>query len=289
VGKWLSKMQSEGCGVFSYDPESHPCHEVAFPIERQAWQAEIEALVRRGDIEPDWYVKQIEQRFTKDEVASAPLFWPIHTGKTPDVPNSKDGRWDLTCVTRVDGSRICNKCGVGGVVASPLRIPAGSLNKLSKFARLDVQHDQFLLISEELAESLSSETGADLPLKEIEATGGGRLKMKWFQLDPQVAVPVEAIRDVRFVRKPCPKCGAIFIEQPTLTLDTYHTIEKRVLDRRPLPPVVNSPFWEGSLDRAEDGTVRVMPWRRVWFRGDLGRVLMRMKVPRLELTPIIYT
>ena len=101
---------------------------IGVPIEDGVWRTEVDAGLAAGVLDPEWFAEdRIEQIYTAEEIASAPLFWLVHMGRTISFPMRGDNIAGITHFTDVDESAACATCGAGAAQSGPLRLPAAEL------------------------------------------------------------------------------------------------------------------------------------------------------------------
>lgn len=266
---------------------------VAFPFDDERWLVEVKKAARAREIAGDWQVDKILQEYSEADVAEAPLFRFVHTGGQPMVATGRTHRLDLSHVTEYSSENACKRCGAGARQIAPLRFTAGALNKLTTgFATLSVAWCELVLISQTLRNEIKDSIGVKLPLRELEVSAprGARLREKWWQLDADEVVAPEHLESRRLVEQRCALCDGVRVENPPeagFVWGGYWLAEKS-LGSSKAPPVVRMPYWEGDLDMAPGGGVRLAPYRSMLFRGDVARWLMTKGITKLFFTPIIW-
>jgi len=261
---------------------------VGIPLEDAVWRDEIDAAVAAGTVSNEWSKCSIDQIYTPDEVASAPLFWMVHMGRSIRFPMGKDNIAGVTHFMDVDDSKACLACGVGAVQSGPLRLPAAELNKAGRFGSLYIGDDTFFIISRTLGVAWREAVGEPLPLRGVDMIGAASPKEPWYQIDPTFILPDRILGEHRMTRSVCPTFGGLQVEgSPDVPSGGYFTANAALRDIA-LPPVLLSCFAGGELLRYADGQVKQIPTRQLLVRGDVGRALATFKVRGLDLIPIIW-
>lgn len=294
-GELLREWASRGYRVGRYKAESSV--EVLVPIDDTAWRQDLDAAKQSGHVDT-WRAAWIEQKYSDQEHAEAPLFRLNHTGYDINFPSTK-GFSGVCHIADVDVSNACAsdyaaegkvyKCGAGARQSSSLRLSGRELDKAGRFASIWIGSNTFFLLSQSLVDQLEKECGA-LPLRPIEPLKTVP-KEQWWQLDPQQLLPLAACRAPRAALVKCPGCGAArltYEREPDQPVGPYYGVTRELADM-PLAPVVFSPFWGGWLSFLKDGRVASFPERDMWVRGDVGRALAAKKIKGLDVIPIIWS
>jgi hypothetical protein len=282
----LTRWRAAGCSVSPHDEAKGV--DVCIALPSDSWRAALHAAATEGVISPDWSEEQIRQVYAPDEIAQAPAFRLFHTGRNLLTSRGEDPIHGVCHITSVDLSAACDHCGAGARQAGPLVFPPSELNKSGRFASDWHAGMAFFLATESLLSELEQTGQSVRPLRPVEASGRTSAKEQWWQLDSELAIPLSCVQEARFARKSCPGCGAIRLEAEGDAFGGYfRIIRSQWGDLRP-PPIFRSPFWDGVLERFQDGRVVSFPQRELWLRGDFARSVNSANVPGIELMPVVF-
>jgi hypothetical protein len=244
-----------------------------------------EAAVREGVLKK-WQRSNIEQSYTSVEIASSKLFSFVHVGRSINIPQGKDDILGISHITTYDLRDACSECGSGAVQQSGLHVPASELKKCGSFASLFIVSNEFVMTSKSLLDDLAISCRESIESRTVIMSGSSKGE-RWDQLDPSWTFPIEACSERRYSRIGCAECGAIRLQQDDLLGGGQIIVKEHMLSRLKLPPVMLSPYWDGVVERFEDGRLISVPSRRMWFRADLAHHLSRARIRGLELTPLL--
>jgi hypothetical protein len=241
-----------------------------------------------ADIVSRWERASLVRHYTPDEIATAPLFSFVHVGRHINLPMGPGGVSGVSSIVEISLDRACGQCGCGAHQVGPLHVSGAELNKTSGFASLFIGSNEFVMIDEQVGRAMASITQL-VPQRDIALLGRITPKAGWKQLAPDFELPLKACREQRYVRRSCGRCRCVRLDLPPDELATagYFMVDRAVIERLELPPVMLAPYWDGDVERFDDGRLISVPARRIWFRGDIGRALMAMKIRGLELTPVL--
>ena len=217
-----------------YAVEPYPANnlvDIAVPLGDPVWRAEIDAAVAAGTVANGWREFRIDQVYTADEIASAPMFSLVHSGRNITFPMGKDTIAGVAHFMDVDDRKACPACGVGAVPSGPLRLPAAELNKAGCFGSLYIGDDTFFIISRTLGVAWREAVGEPLPLRGVDMIGAASPKEPWYQIDPTFILPDRILGEHRMTRVTCPACGGLQVEgSPDVPSGGYFTANAALRD-----------------------------------------------------------
>lgn len=259
------------------------------PVSDSAWRTELLKAVESGAVDDDWMEDGIIQTYSPKEMRTAPLYFPIHTGVDIQFPQGSDRKAGVCHLCTVDDSAACGECGAGVRQAGPIRLPASELNRCRVMASIWLGPNVIWMLTERVITDIEVACGVSVPRREVETTGSASTKEKWWQLVPEWSVPGDEIAEHRSARRVCGQCGAVWLDAGDDVPGMYFTASRSAWGDRLVPPIVRSPFWDGQLNRFENGRVIHFPEQAMWLRGDVARLLAARKIQGLDLCPIIWT
>jgi hypothetical protein len=258
------------------------------PMTDRAWRSRLRKAVESGAVEADWMEDSIIQRYSAEEVRAAPLFQPIHAGRSIEFPQGRDRKAGVCQLVSVDESAACGGCGAGVRQEGEIRVPAAEIDKCGSMASIWLGPNVFWMLADRVVKALEAVCGEPIPRREVVTTGKATARERWWQLLPESSVLEGGIKEHRSARRVCSQCGAVWLSVVDGPPGRHFTARQAAWCEKVVPPVVRSPFWEGELTRFDDGRVKHFPERALWFRGDVARHLAAEKIRGLDLHPIIW-
>lgn len=259
------------------------------PFVDDAWEHILQDANTHNNAGISWQVDRIVQVYSTSEVETAPMFDPIHGGRTIEFPRGRDDISGVCHLAEFDDSTVCMECGTGVRQVSPMRVPAAELNKCGQIASIQLGANVFWMLAESLVGELEESCGARLPRRQVDGIGKAVSKSKWWQIVPDWSIPANVVEVHRYRRGPCLKCGAVRLDLAQQPYGGYFTVRRDDLKGLTLPPIMSDSFVGGNLERFPDGRIRGFPTTHMWLRGDVGRALAKKKIRGLDLYPIIWT
>ncbi len=260
-------------------------YEIRVPPGDTAWEAEIDSLTSSFAIRALDIGERVE--YSDEDFREAGLFsFYLKPGASVDIPPGPDYILGLADIADWDESAMCGSCGAGIAQRSPMRIPASALSKKRMISEtgLDVGGD--LMISDQIRLALLDQFGIELPLLEIEQTGRGKRRERWWQVLPIMILPPDRLVCVNMKAIECPECKADRWrrDNPEENSGTY--LRKGVFQPEAIDAAVWSPGWSDEIHRAEDGRLLSAPQQSIYLRGDVGRAFLALGLKQINLIPL---
>lgn len=233
----------------------------------------------------------VECKYSQEDINLAMLFNVRHYGRSVDPLSPKHDVISVLDYTSIDLNSACAKCSAGAIQSEPLRISASSAGRVKAVSCVGLGSVGEFLLSDELLRVLEKELGCEIPKRPVLAGKQDRDGGQVWQVDPEMEFPFESYGGVGSTFERCDVCGRLWIRstcQDWLTTVRYHAVRQGTVRERDLCPAMWAPFWYGErhID-AMSGRLIDVPWRSIWLRGDVGRALVKRKLPRVTLTPFV--